>query len=152
MSQTSDLGPVLKSLLSSAATARQYLTHVQERLHWIPRQAIELASDHFSEPYIELYQSVAFDPDISLEPRGTHVIEVCRGLACREAGSDRISEECSRALGIKVGETTSEGLFTLLTRHCFGRCAIGPNVKVDKFLRSGQTVEGVLDVLKGLKE
>lgn len=152
MTSPQDIPAILQSLLDEAVSARQYLSLVHERLNWIPREAIELAAERFGEPYLDLYQSIAFDPDISMEPRGKHVIEVCRGLACREAGSERISAACLKELGIREEGMTEDGLFTVAVRHCFGRCAIGPNVKVNKSMLAGQTPELVLGALRSIKD
>jgi NADH-quinone oxidoreductase E subunit len=65
------------------------------------------------------------------KPVGKHVINVCRTLSCALLGAERVTEELSATLGIKPGETTSDGAFTLIEVECLGACDRAPVVKVN---------------------
>jgi NADH:ubiquinone oxidoreductase subunit E len=117
--------------------ARSYLRKVQAQLHWLPREAVELAAEHYDVSFVSLYEDVSFSPYFSLEPRGERVIELCQGLACREAGSDALLRELEDLTGLKNGQTDAEGTLTLLGCACFGRCALGANARVQGRFQSG---------------
>jgi NADH:ubiquinone oxidoreductase subunit E len=63
-------------------------------------------------------------------PRGKHQITVCRGTACHVRGSEAIIAALEKELGIKQGETTKDGLFSLSTARCIGACALAPSLSV----------------------
>jgi NADH-quinone oxidoreductase subunit E len=65
------------------------------------------------------------------EPVGKHVLQVCRTLSCALLGAERVTEALSEKLGLKVGETDTSGLFTLLEFECLGACDRAPIVMVN---------------------
>jgi NADH:ubiquinone oxidoreductase subunit E len=81
-------------------------------------------------PLGRLYHVATFYRMFSLRPRGEHVLEVCTGAACLARGAGRIVEELERQLGVRCGETTADGRFTLEEVGCLGTCALAPAVKV----------------------
>ena len=111
--------------------ARSYLRKVQFNLHWLPREALLLAAEHYQVGYAGLYEEVSFSPYFSLEPRGETVIEVCQGLACRDVGSVELLQSLESMSGCKSGTTSPDGKLTLLGVACYGRCAIGANARVN---------------------
>lgn len=113
-----------------AGGARSYLRKVQAKLHWIPREALSLASEHYAVAYAGLLEEVSLSPWFSLEPRGDHVVELCRGLACRDAGADTILARLESLSGLKSGQTSPDGSLSLLGSPCMGHCAVGPNARV----------------------
>ena len=115
-----------------------YLRAVQSKYHWIPPDALDLACDHFGVSYPRVYEEAALSPEFCLEPRGECVVAVCKGLACSESFSADVLKDWEKALGIKEGSTTPDNKFSLCTQNCFGRCAIGPNVRIGETFLSGQ--------------
>ena len=65
------------------------------------------------------------------KPVGKHVLNVCRTLSCALLGAERVTEELSAKLGIKPGETTPDGTFTLIEVECLGACDRAPVVMVN---------------------
>lgn len=126
-----------------------FLRAVQARFNWLPPDALQLACDHFQKPYTQVYETAAFTPGFSLEPRGRHVIKVCHGLACREVHSQDILKEYCRLLGVKVDEVSEDGEFTVVSTPCLGQCAMGPNMVVDGRYLNGQSV---VDCLRNISE
>jgi len=76
---------------------------------------------------------------------------VCRTLPCALRGSDGILEHCKKRLGIKEGETTTDGLFTLRTAECLASCGTAPMMQIDKDYHEDLTVERVDQILDALK-
>jgi len=132
---------VIETHLRDNASLSLFLRALQASLHWVPREAMSLAADHYGVTYMDVYQRVAFDPAFSLEERGRIHIEVCAGLACREAGSPQVLAALERACGIGTGQTRPDGEISLARQACFGRCAIGPNVRVQGRIHSGISPE-----------
>ena len=65
-------------------------------------------------------------------------VSVCRGLACDEAFSLDVLRDWEKALGIHDGESSPDGSIRLCSQNCFGRCAVGPNIKISNEHYSGQ--------------
>ena len=77
-------------------------------------------------------------------------IQVCRTLSCKLLGSDKITEHCSRKLGIKVGEITADGRFSLSEVECLGSCGTAPSFQINFDYHENLTpekVDGILDSL-----
>ena len=118
---------------------RPFLRAVQARYYWVPQEALEAACERFGASYPSVYEEASLNPEFSLEPKGEVTVAVCRGLACAEAQAMEVLRDWEKVLGIKEGGTTQDGKFSLCSQNCFGRCAIGPNVKLgDKFLAGQQ--------------
>ena len=135
-----DLAALQEKLLREPSLT-SFLRAVQAELNWIPREAMELAAEHFQTTYMQVYEQAAFSPGFCLEERGERVIEVCQGLACREAGSSELLKAIETISGLKTGETSGDGKLSLCRQVCFGRCAIGPNVRIQNLFFAGQGVE-----------
>jgi NADH:ubiquinone oxidoreductase subunit E len=132
--------------------ARSYLRKVQFNLHWLPREALLLAAEHYKVGYAGLYEEVSFSPHFSLEPRGETVIEVCQGLACKDVGSTELLQSLEALTGCPAGKTTPDGKLTLLGVPCFGRCAIGANARVSGQFHHNLTLEDAVKLLGPGKE
>jgi NADH:ubiquinone oxidoreductase subunit E len=65
------------------------------------------------------------------EPEGQVVVRVCRALSCTLNGSAELAKEYETCLGLRMGQTTSDGRFTLKESFCFGRCALAANVRIN---------------------
>ncbi|MGN0822982.1 MAG: NAD(P)H-dependent oxidoreductase subunit E [Candidatus Gallimonas sp.] len=94
----------------------------------------------------EVYGVVTFYSQFSLKPKGKHRISICLGTACYVKGSDKILEELEKQLGIKCGECTPDGLFSIDSCRCVGACGLAPVMMV------GEEVYGKLkpDMVKGI--
>jgi NADH-quinone oxidoreductase subunit E len=79
----------------------------------------------------DIWEVATFYSMIHLQPVGKYHIQVCRTLSCRLLGADKITEHCSRRLGIKVGETTPDGRFTLSEVECLGSCGTAPMFQIN---------------------
>src|ERR1700729_1551217 len=85
-------------------------------------------------------------------PVGKHQVWVCRTLPCALRGADGIVSHCEKKLGIKVGETTSDGTVTLRSAECLASCGTAPMMQVDKDYYENLTRERVDEILKELQE
>jgi NADH-quinone oxidoreductase subunit E/NADP-reducing hydrogenase subunit HndA len=114
----------------------------------IPKFLQELVSKKTGISVAEIYGVVTFYSFFSLTPKGKYVIGCCLGTACYVKGAQNVIDKFSELLGIKPGETTEDGLFTLDALRCIGACGIAPavsiNGKVYPKVAVGQ-VEGIID-------
>lgn len=109
----------------------QILIDIENKFNWISKPAIIWVSERLRVPVSLIYQIATFYKIFSLTPRGRHIVRVCLGTACHVRGGPRIMETIERASGIKYGEVTPDGKFSLERVNCLGCCALGPVMIVD---------------------
>ena len=107
------------------------LEAIQTEYGYIPLEVQELVSELTGIPVAEIYGVVTFYSFFSLKPKGKYVIGVCLGTACYVKGGQLVLDKFQEMLGIKVGETTEDGLFSLDALRCIGACSIAPAVSVN---------------------
>ena len=95
----------------------------------------------------KVYGVVSFYSFFTMEPKGEYVISICMGTACFVRGSDKILERCEQILGIKNGETTSDGKFTITTLRCVGACGLAPVLQINDQTYGNITPEDVESIL-----
>jgi NADH-quinone oxidoreductase E subunit len=98
---------------------------------WLPRAAMEYVADFLDMPRIEAYEVATFYTMYNLEPVGKHHVQVCTNLPCWLRGSDQIVEAAKRNLGIEMGESSEDGLFTLSEMECLGACVNAPMMQIN---------------------
>ena len=108
------------------------LQDINEEYNWLPQDALTYVAERLEIPISQVYEIATFFTAFSLEPRGRYLIKICMGTACFVRGAPRILSEIERKLGIRPGETTPDGMFTLETVNCLGACALGPLMVVGK--------------------
>ena len=107
------------------------LSDIQKEYGYIPLEVQELVSELTGTPVSDIYGVVTFYSFFSLTPKGKYVIGVCLGTACYVKGSQLVLDKFQDLLGIKPGETTADGLFTLDALRCLGACALAPAVSIN---------------------
>ena len=107
------------------------LQAIQAREGYLSEESLRALSRQIGRSLVDIYGVATFYRSFSLKPRGKHLICACLGTACHVRGAPRIAEELERQLGVKAGQTTPDGQFTLETVNCLGACALGPIVVVD---------------------
>jgi NADH-quinone oxidoreductase subunit E len=113
------------------STLISVLQDVHAAYNYLPEESLEIVSRELDVPLSKVYGVATFFKAFSFTPRGRHVASVCLGTACHVRGGTPVAEEFERRLGIRTGDTTLDGQFTLETVNCLGCCAIGPVVVVD---------------------
>jgi NADH-quinone oxidoreductase E subunit len=103
----------------------------QQNDNWLPRAAMDYVAEMLSMPRVRVYEVATFYTMYNLAPVGTHQVMVCTTTPCWLRGSDKIVEACENHLGIKLGETTVDGKFTLCEVECLGACVNAPMVQID---------------------
>ena len=116
------------------------LSDIQTEYGYIPLEVQEIVSQRTG--------IVTFYSFFSLQPKGKYVIGCCLGTACYVKGAQRVIDKFSDMLGIKPGETTSDGMFTLDALRCIGACGIAPAVSINGKVYPKMTPEKVPDVIR----
>ena len=125
------------------------LHKAQDTFGYLPREVQEIIARQLSIPVSKVYGVVTFYSFFTMTPKGEHPISVCMGTACYVRGAEKVLDEFKRVLGINVGETTSDGKYSLSSLRCVGACGLAPVVLIGEKV-SGRIVPG--DVEKILKE
>lgn len=107
------------------------LSDIQKEYGYIPLEVQEIVSERTNISVAEIYGVVTFYSFFSLKPKGKYVIGVCLGTACYVKGAQQVIDKFSSILGIKPGETTDDGLFTIDALRCIGACGIAPAVTIN---------------------
>ncbi len=127
------------------------LSDIQKEYGYIPLEVQELVSERTGVSVAEIYGVVTFYSFFSLKPKGKYVIGVCLGTACYVKGAQQVIDKFSDILGIKPGETTADGLFTIDALRCIGACGIAPAVTINGKVYpkvSISSIQGIVDSYK----
>ena len=107
------------------------LQNAQNMFGWLSKAVLKRISLLLDIPISEVTGVVSFYSYFSTVPRGKHIVRVCMGTACYVRGGKDVLESLQKQLGIKVGETTKDRLFSLEVGRCFGACGLAPVVMVN---------------------
>jgi NADH:ubiquinone oxidoreductase subunit E len=99
---------------------------------YLPENVLKHIALRLGKSYSEVAGVVGFYSFFSTHPRGKHLVRVCLGTACYVRGGKQVLEACRQELGIEVGGTTKDGLFTLEVARCFGACGLAPTMMIDE--------------------
>ena len=123
----------------------------QDQAGWISEEAILWVAHRLDLPPAHVKGVVTFYTLFNQHPVGKHQLWVCRTLPCALRGAGELLEHCEKRLGIKPGETTSDGQVTLRTAECLASCGTAPMIQVDKTYHENLTlpqVDAILDRLQ----
>ena len=115
--------------------------------NWLPLEALKLLAEGMDIPYPYLYGVMSFYTMFSPTPRGKYVIRLCESPPCHIMGAVNLAEMLQTELGIKVGETTADGLFTLEHTACLGVCEVSPAMQINEVVHGRLTPERVKNIL-----
>lgn len=127
------------------------LEDIQAETGHLALETLRIVSKRTGRSLADIFGLATFHRSLRLQPRGFHLVSVCMGTACHVRRSAEIAEEWERKLGVKSGETTADGQFTLATVNCLGACALGPVVTIDGEFHRNFTVGGVRRMLTRLR-
>lgn len=118
--------------------------------NWIPKAAMDYIASILGMAPMRVYEVATFYTMYNLAPVGKHLVEVCTTTPCWLRGSDAIVEACEKHLGVKVGETTPDGRFTLKEAECLGACVNAPMMQIGDHYYEDLTTENVGKLLRSL--
>ena len=141
---------ILLAVIEASRETPCCLIHVLQEAQaiygYLPLEVQKIIAEGLGISLSEVYGVVTFYSQFSLNPKGKNRISVCLGTACYVKGSDKILEELEKQLGIKCGECTEDGLFSIDSCRCVGACGLAPVMMI------GEEVYGKLkpDMIKGI--
>ncbi len=122
--------------------------------NWLPKAAMDHVAELLDMPPMKVYEVATFYTMYNLTPMGRYHVQLCTTTPCWLRGSDAVVKACETHLGIGLGETTADGLFTLGEVECLGACVNAPMVQVKSADHDAYyedlTAETVVGLLKDL--
>ncbi|MGN0555035.1 MAG: NADH-quinone oxidoreductase subunit NuoE [Candidatus Fimenecus sp.] len=151
-SDLSLLEPVLAQYADTKGSLITILQHAQEIYGYLPQDVIRHISERTGVKPAKIMGVATFYTQFRLQPVGKYLIMLCKGTACHVNGSDLIEKTITEALGIRDGETTEDGLFTLKNVACLGCCSLSPVMMINEETYGSLTPEKTRAILAELRE
>ena len=126
----SNLADIIAKFQGQKGALIPILLEVEETYGYISPQMAETIAQAMRTSAAHVYAVASFYTRLRTRPRGVNLIRLCRGIACEVEGVTEIQRAIEEELGISVGETTPDGLFTLETVPCIGVCGQAPAMAV----------------------
>ena len=123
------------------------LQQAQDVYGYLPIEVQTIIAEGLNVSLAEVYGVATFYSQFSLNPKGKHRISVCMGTACYVKGADKLLEALEEKLGIKVGECTPDGLFSVDSTRCVGACGLAPVMMVDEDVYGRITPDQIDEIL-----
>lgn len=147
ISQERQLKEVIEKYKDMPGALLPVLQEAQEIYSYLPIEVQRMVADGLSISLSEVYGVATFYSQFSLTPKGEHRISVCLGTACYVKGADKILQALEEKLGIKSGECTPDGLFSIDSCRCVGACGLAPVMMIDDEVYGKMTVEQIDSIL-----
>ncbi len=117
---------------------------------WLTTELMDAVAAYLALEPIEVYEVATFYSMFELKPVGRHKISICTNISCQLCGSDAVVAHLEKKLGIKLGDTTPDGRFTLKEVECLGACVDAPMFQVGKTYHGPLTPEKIDAILDQL--
>lgn len=124
---------------------------VQEEYGYLTPQMMDAIADYLGMPPIAVYEVASFYTMYEHKPIGRNLINVCTNISCKLRDSASVVAELQTKLGIKFGDTTTDGRFTLRSVECLGACVNAPMMQVNKDYHENLTAEKIEEILEQYK-
>lgn len=124
---------------------------LQKEYNYIPEDAITVAAQAFRMSTAQAYGVATFYSYFNIGTRGRYVIRICESAPCHVAGAAEVVAALESELGIKMGETTADGKFTLEFTECVGQCLGTPVITVNSTPYLDVSAQSVPEILQGCK-
>lgn len=128
--QENQLYDRLKAVIAASRGLRNPLIEVlrqaQEIFGYLPVEVQEFVAREMDIPANKIYGVVTFYNFFTMKPRGKYTLNLCMGTACYVKGAPRLAQMIEEELGVKLGETSSDGRFTVSAVRCVGACSLAP--------------------------
>ena len=143
-----ELDAFIESVGSDPSEMIAILHTAQGIFGYLPMKVQKQIADRIGVNVSQVYGVVTFYSFFTMKPKGENVISICLGTACFVKGSDKLLAACEKHLGIRNGETTADGRFSITTLRCVGACALAPVMQINGKTYGNITeddVPGILD-------
>jgi NADH-quinone oxidoreductase subunit E len=128
------------------------LHEVQAEVGYLSPEAIEWVAAYLGLSPADVMSVASFYDMLNLEPVGKHMIYVCQNLSCALLGAERLIRHLESTLGIRMGETTPDGLISLKRMECLASCGTAPAIQIDGTFYEKMTPQKLDDLLEQLRD
>lgn len=146
------LEPILEEYADVKGSLITILQKTQEIYGYLPVEAVLYISKRTGLKVTKIMGVATFYSQFRLNPVGKYLIMLCQGTACHVNGSQRLEKTINEYLGIRDGETTEDGLFTLKNVACLGCCSLSPVMMINDETYGSLTPEKAIAIFKELRE
>jgi NADP-reducing hydrogenase subunit HndA len=146
--QIDKIREICKSFDNHGGELINVLHKVQGNFGYLPAEVQEVVAQELDVPVAKVYGVVTFYSFFTMLPKGKHPISICTGTACYVRGAEKVLEELKKTLKIEVGETTSDGKFSINCLRCVGACGLAPVLMVGDKTYGRVAPEMIKDILK----
>ncbi len=147
----------MQRLLGRYPPAREHLLEMlhdlqdQNPQHYLSDDAMAAVASYLGLALSDVRGTASFYSMFSFAPRGRHIIRICASPPCQLLGATTVLQKLIDVLGIAVGETTTDGLFTLETTSCLGVCGVAPAMMIDDEVYGNLAPEGIEAVIEKIR-
>jgi len=142
-----ELEPFISQYAGQPTALITVLHKIQETLGFVPHDLQVMVAETLGVPLSEVYGVITFYAFFSLKPKGKYNVAVCKGTACYVRGAPRVLAGLEKVLGIKPGDTTGDGNFSLEVVYCLGACGLSPVMTINKDVHARLKQERIPDIL-----
>lgn len=147
------IGNLVKELSEKHGHGRDSLMPILQGIvkkhNYLTDEAMVAVARELDMSAAEVYGTASFYTFLDTSPRGKYIIRVCKTITCSMKGKDDILQTLEDMLKIKVGETTSDNLFSLIETNCIGWCHKAPAILINDMPYTELTQEKVTEIIKG---
>ena len=143
---------IIDELGTDSGSLITVLQRAQEVYGYLPTDVMYAVAERLGVSPARVMGVATFYTQFRLTPVGRHLIMLCKGTACHVNGADSIEKAVCGELGIKDGETTADGLFSLKTVACLGCCSLSPVMMIDEETYGSLTPASAVEIIKKIKE
>lgn len=147
-SQVDKIKEICKSFDNKPGELINVLHKVQGTFGYLPAEVQEVVAQELNVSLAKVYGVVTFYSFFTMLPKGKHPVSICTGTACYVRGAETVLQEFKKELKIEVGETTSDGRFSISCLRCVGACGLAPVVMVGNKTYGRVSPEMVKGIIK----
>jgi NADP-reducing hydrogenase subunit HndA len=128
--QIDKIKEICKSFDNKGDELINVLHKVQGTFGYLPAEVQEIVAQELNVPVAKVYGVVTFYSFFTMLPKGKYPVSICTGTACYVRGAEKVLEEIKKELKVQVGETTSDGKFSISCLRCVGACGLAPVIMI----------------------
>jgi formate dehydrogenase subunit gamma len=146
--EDAEIAGIIHALRDKPGALLPVLHGIQDRLGYIPPEAIPLIASELNLTRAEVHGVISFYHHFRSETPGRHVMQICQAESCQAMGSAALTAHIKQRLGIDFHQTTRDKAFTLEPVYCLGNCALSPAIMVDGNVYGRVTIERFRQVIE----
>ena len=143
---------VMKDYTGAQSQLIPLLQKLQNAYGYLPRDVIERLSERTGIFLSQIMGVITFYAQFRLQPIGKNIVKICFGTACRVVGAENVADSICRELGIELGETTKDKMFTAESVACIGCCSLAPAIMINSETHGRLTPDTARKVIRDFSQ